>query len=369
MSCLKATIDLSAFRHNLKTVAKLVGNSCSILPVIKSNGYGHGLIPLARESLKHGVKLLGIGTVDEGIELRKEKIGSPILVLDGFFKEEIGDILKHRLTPMVFSVEMAQELNRAAKAANKNISIHLKFDTGMSRLGIPFHETDEAIAKIKRLSNIQIEGVMTHLASSADPSSSQTEFQLSRFEKILGRCNDKGLAPRWIHAANSGGIVYSKNSHYNMVRPGIVLYGIPPSSAKGTKSDFKPVMTLTSRIVSVKTVSAGEGVGYNATYITPRPKRIGVVMGGYADGINRHLSNQGSVLWRSKALPIVGNICMDNFMIDLSRAPSAKRGDEVILLGPQNEKINVQRWAEMATTIPYEIFCNIGKRVERVLKP
>ncbi|MDH5543213.1 MAG: alanine racemase [Nitrospinota bacterium] len=369
MSSLKATIDISAFRHNLKTVSKIIGKNCHILPVIKSNGYGHGLLPLAREALKNGVKLLGIGTVDEGVELRRAKIGSPIVVLDGFFKEEIDSIIHNKLTPVVFSIEMAQELNRAAKTAGKTVSVHLKFDTGMSRFGIPFHESDDTITKVKRLGNLNIEGVMTHLASSADPSSPQTEFQLSRFEKILERCRLKGITPKWIHAANSGGIVYFKNSHYNMVRPGIILYGIPPSNVKGIKHEFKPVMTLSSRIVSVKTVPSGEGVGYNATYITPRPKRIGVVMGGYADGINRHLSNRGTVLWKSKALPIIGNICMDNFMIDLSKAPSAKRGDEVILLGPQHENISAQKWAEMASTISYEIFCNIGKRVERVIKP
>jgi alanine racemase len=368
MSVIKALIDLGAFRHNYETVRQITGADTAILPVLKADAYGHGVLPLAREALKAGSPAICIGTVDEGTELRKAKIAAPIIVLDGFLEEEVPEILKRRLTPVVFSVDMAELLNNAAKKDGKTLTVHIKFDTGMSRLGIPFTVAGESVKRIEKLKKIKVEGIMTHLASSTDANSPQTEFQISRFDKIIGMVKNSKLSPKWIHSANSGGILNFPSSHYNSVRPGIMLYGILPAPIKNKKIELKPVMTLTSRIISVKTLPSGEGVGYNATYITPRTKRIGVVMGGYADGVKRLLSNQGSVLWENKTLPIVGNICMDNFMIDLSRAPNAVQGDEVILLGPQHEKISGQSWAEMATTIPYEIFCDIGRRVERIAK-
>ena len=368
MSTIKALIDLKAFRHNLETVRKITGEDTAILPVLKADAYGHGVLPLAKEALKAGAPAICIGTIDEGIELRKAKIAAPIIILDGFLDEDIPEILKRRLTPVVFSADTAALLNRAAKKDGKIINVHIKFDTGMSRLGIPFTDAEESIKKIKRLKNLKVEGIMTHLASSTDTNSPQTEFQIGRFDKIIEMVKRNKLTPKWIHSANSGGILNFPSSHYNAVRPGIMLYGIPPSPLKNKKIELKPIMTLTSRIISIKTLPSGEGIGYNATYITPRSKRIGVVMGGYADGVKRLLSNQGAVLWNNKPLPVVGNICMDNFMIDLSRAPEAAQGDEVILLGSQHEKISSQTWAEMATTIPYEIFCDIGRRVERIAK-
>ena len=363
---LTARIDLGAFRHNIKTIKNIVGKSVSLLPIIKADGYGHGVASLAAECLKSGAPMLGLGTVEEGIEIRRNKIAIPILLLDGLFKDQIAEAVKFRLTPAVHSLEIAREINRVAKKENKNVAIHVKFDSGMGRLGIWHTEAKAALTKIASMQNLRIDGLMTHLASAPDRESPQSELQLMRFNAVLKTADAMGIKPKWIHAANSAAILNFKKSHYNMVRPGIALYGAPPVKVKGHV--FKPVMTLTSRIISIKNLPAGEGVGYNATYTTPRSKKVGVVMGGYADGINRLLSNSGAAALRGKILPIVGSVCMDNFMVDLSRASEARVGDTVTLLGGGFEELSAQRIAQLAQTIPYEIFCNIGNRVKRVAK-
>ena len=363
---LTARIDLAAFRHNIKTIKNIVGKTVSILPVIKADGYGHGVAPLAVECLKSGAEMLGLGTVEEGIEIRRNKIAIPILLLDSLFKDQAADALKFRLTPVVHSLEIARDLNLAARKADKKLAVHVKFDSGMGRLGIWHTQAKAALTKIASMSNLRIEGIMTHLASASDRESPQTELQLMRFNGVLNTAETLGIKPKWIHAANSAAILNFKKSHFNMVRPGIALYGAPPVKAKGVI--FRPVMTLVSKIISIKNVPAGEGVGYNATYTTPRSKKVGVVMGGYADGINRMLSNSSVVVLRGKTVPMVGSVCMDNFMIDLSRAPDARVGDTVTLLGGGFDETSAERIAKIAQTIPYEIFCNIGNRVKRVAK-
>lgn len=364
---LNVRIDLAAFRHNLAAIKSLAPNA-AILPVIKADGYGHGMIPLAREALKCGAPMLGVGALEEGRALRREKIAAPALLLDGIFPEEAAEAVKYRLTPVVFSLEVAKELNRIGKKEGKKIAIHLKFDTGMSRLGFTLHDATEAVTQIAKMKNIHVEGIMTHLASSGDVQSPQTDHQLRRFEGILEMVKKTGLKPLYIHAANSAAILNHKYAHYNMVRPGIALYGAPPAETKG--AGFKPVMTVASRLISVKEISQGEGVGYNATYVTPRKKKIGVVLGGYADGVNRLLSNRGAFLVHGKPVPIVGNVCMDMVMVDLSRVPSAAPGDEVILLDGGVPETSAEHWAELAGTIPYEIFCRlgVGPRAARVHK-
>ena len=363
---LTARIDLAAFRHNIKTINSIVGKTVSILPVIKADGYGHGVAPIAVECLKSGAEMLGLGTLEEGIEIRRNKIAIPILLLDGLFKDQAADALKFRLTPAVHSMEIARELNLAARKADKKLAVHIKFDTGMGRLGIWHTEAKAALTKIASMQNLRIDGLMTHLASASDKESPQTELQLMRFNALLKTAEGLGIKPKWIHAANSAATLNFKKSHYNMVRPGISLYGAPPAKAKG--HIFREVMTLTSKIISIKNLPAGEGVGYNATYTTPRSKKIGVVMGGYADGINRLLSNSGVVALRGKILPMVGSVCMDNFMVDLSRSPEVRVGDKVTLLGGGFDEISAERIAKIAQTIPYEIFCNISNRVKRVAK-
>ncbi len=364
---LNVRIDLAAFRHNLAAIKSLAPGA-AILPVIKADGYGHGMIALARESLKFGAPMLGVGALEEGRTLRREKIAAPALLLDGIFPEEAADAVKYRLTPVVFSLDVAKELNRAGKKAGKKIAVHLKFDTGMGRLGFTLHQAIEAVTQIAKMKNIHVEGVMTHFASASDVQSPQTDNQLRRFAGVLEVVKKTGLKPLYIHAANSAAILNYKQSHYGMVRPGIALYGAPPTELKGLA--FKPVMSVTSRLISVKDIPQGEGIGYNATYVTPRNKKVGVVLGGYADGINRLLSNRGLFLVRGKPVPIIGNVCMDMVMVDLSRVPSAAPGDEVVILGGGVPETSAEHWAELAGTIPYEIFCRlgVGPRAQRSYK-
>lgn len=364
---LNVRIDLAAFRHNLEAVQSLAPNA-AILPVIKADGYGHGMIALAREALKCGAPMLGVGAMEEGRALRREKIAAPALLLDGIFPEEAAEAVKYRLTPVVFSLEVAKELNRLGRKEAKKVAIHLKFDTGMSRLGFTLNDATDAVAQIAKMKNIHVEGIMTHLASAGDMQSPQTDHQLRRFEGVVEMVKKAGLKPLYIHAANSAAILNHKYAHFNMVRPGIALYGAPPSGTKGV--EFKPVMGVASRLVSVKEISQGEGIGYDATYVTPRKKKIGVVLGGYADGINRLLSNRGAFIVHGKPVPIVGNICMDMVMVDLSRVPSAAPGDEVVILGGGVHETSAQHWADLAGTIPYEIFCRlgVGPRAQRFYK-
>ncbi len=363
---LEARIDLAAFRHNVGCLKSIAGPDVSLLPVIKADAYGHGMPRLARESLKLGARMLGAGTMEEGVLLRQNKIAAPVLLLDGIFPEQAKEAVKYRLTPVVFTLEIARIMDKMGKKTGRKISVHLKFDTGMSRLGFTLAESRSTLAVVARMKNVHVEGIMTHLASSADAGSPQTENQLRRFDAIIAEAGRVGINPTYVHAANSGAIIAHKRSHYNMVRPGISLYGAPPVEAKGFA--FKEVMTVASRLVLVKNVPQGEGVGYGATYITPRAKKIGVVMGGYADGVNRMLSNKGSVVVNERAVPILGVVCMDNFMVDLSKATGAKEGDEVVLLGGGFEETSVNRWAELTGTIPYEVFCRIGMggRIRRV---
>jgi alanine racemase len=355
---LETRINLAAFRHNIQTIKNIVGKTVSLLPVIKAEAYGHGMPRLAREALKLGAPMLGVGTIEEGVPLRQNKIAAPVLLLDGIFPEQAEDAVKYHLTPVVFSLETAKILDKIGKKKGRKISVHLKFDTGMSRLGFTLAETKRVLALIAKMKNIHVEGLMTHLASSADHQSPQTEHQLRRFDAVIAEAKRAGLKPTYIHSANSGAILNFKKSHYNMVRPGITLYGAPPVEIEGNK--FREVMTVTSRLVIVKEIPQGEGVGYGATYITPRAKKIGVVMGGYADGVNRLLSNKGSVVVKGKVVPILGVVCMDNFMVDLSKAPTAKPGDDVILLGGGHDETSAEKWAELTGTISYEIFCRIG---------
>ncbi len=354
---LNVRIDLAAFRHNIETIKSLAPDA-AILPVIKADGYGHGMIPLAREALGCGVPMLGVGALEEGRTLRREKIAAPALLLDGILPNEAADAVKYRLTPVVFSVDVAKELNRVGKKEGKKIAVHLKFDTGMGRLGFTLRQAVDAILQIGKMRNVHVEGVMTHLASAGDIQSPQTDNQLRRFEGVLEAVKKAGLRPNYIHAANSDAIINYKQAHYGMVRPGIALYGFPSAEVK--EAAFKPVMSVTSRLISVKDIPQGEGIGYNATYVTPRNKKVGVVLGGYADGINRLLSNRGVFIVRGRPVPIIGNVCMDMVMVDLSRVPSAAPGDEVVILGGDAPETTAEHWAELAGTIPYEIFCRLG---------
>jgi alanine racemase len=355
---LEARIDLAAFRHNLHSIKTIVGKNVAVLPVIKADGYGHGIIRLAKEALKQGSPILGAGTLEEGILIRQNKIAAPVLILDGLFPGQAEEAVKYRLTPVVFNLETAKELDKLGKKNSRKIAVHLKFDTGMGRIGFSMTEGAKTLGQLAKFKNIHVEGLMTHLASSADLQSPQTDHQLMRFKAVVAEATRVGLKPTYIHAANSGGILNYRQSHFSMVRPGIALYGFPPAEVKGT--EFKEVMTVTSRLISVKDISQGEGVGYGATYITPRVKKIGVVMGGYADGVSRMLSNKGSVVINGRAVPIVGVVCMDNFMVDLSKASAAKPGDEVVLLGGGYKETSAEKWAELAGTITYEILCRIG---------
>ncbi|MBI3794228.1 MAG: alanine racemase [Nitrospinae bacterium] len=355
---LKASIDLGAFRRNHQSIKQIVGKNVAVLPVIKADAYGHGMIRMAKEALKLGAPVLGAGTLDEGILIRQEKIASPVLLLDGIFPDQAEDAVKYRLTPVVFSVDSARELDKIGKKKARKIPIHIKFDTGMGRIGWTMSDSAKALEQLVKLKNLQVEGIMTHLASSADLGSPQTDHQLMRFNAVLAEARRAGLAPTYVHAANSGGVINHKPSHFTMVRPGISLYGYPPSETKGV--EFEEVMTVTSKLLSVKDVQQGEGVGYGATYITPRIKKIGVVMGGYADGVNRLLSNKGSVVINERAVPILGMVCMDNFMVDLSKCSGAKPGDEVVLLGGGHEETSAEKLAELTGTISYEVLCRMG---------
>ncbi len=355
-------VDLNALRHNYQSIRKRVGEKVRILAVVKSNAYGHGAVPVARALQIEGVDLFGVGTVDEGIQLREAGIKRPILILLGLIGGKFGELLRYELTPVLYDLRTARELNRFLESRGQGMEVQVKIDTGMTRLGVPVAETASFFDELKKLAQLRPVGLISHLAD-AD-SEEFTRQQVAGFEK--GRVEFLKRFPSvQLHLANSLAAL-DRRCPYDTVRLGIALYGSYPVIRQQRLNSLKPVMRWRSELVSIKKVVTGTAVSYGRTFKTKRPTLIGVVPVGYADGYPRLASNRGSVLVNGSRVPVVGTVCMDMMMVDLAKVPSAKVGDEVVLLGPQGKDCvtaeELGRWAE---TISYEIYCRVAERVPR----
>ena len=366
----QATISLDALEHNVNQIQKSIGNPRKMLAVVKANAYGHGAVRIAQALAGLGVDFLGVATCEEAIELRQASITIPILVLGGFFPGQ--GIYAHQfdLTPVVYTLETAQELSQLAATSKRTIPIHLKIDTGMGRLGILPSETPLFIEKLSSLKNIKIEGVLSHLADTNQENHSGLEFtrrQVEIFNQQIETLSQMGIDPLYRHLANSAASIDELPDSFNLVRPGIMLYGSYPAKRFQQKIDLKPVMNLSTKIISLKKVPQGTSISYGRTFTCKRESLIATLPIGYADGYSRALSNRGEVLIRERKAPVVGVVCMDLVMIDVTDIPGVGLGDEAILMGSQgSEVITAEDIAEKMSTISYEFLCGIGPRIPRV---
>ena len=364
-----AEISLPNLIHNYRTVKNYLRDQAQLMAVVKANAYGHGAVECARV-LEHEAHAdwFGVALIEEGIELREAGIAKPILCLGGLWHGQAEAVIAYDLTSVIHRLDQAEELNAEAKKVSRVINCHVKVDTGLGRLGVPFSEFPEFLQALKQCTNLNIDGLLTHFAEADEADSTYTDTQIQKFEEALKIMIGFGFNPTYRHLSNSAGIHSHPNAWGNLARAGATLYGFTRDVIAPQPEAFKvkPVMSLHSRIIHLKTVSAGTPLGYGRTYLTSRESRIATLPIGYADGLRRTHSNQGRVILRGKFAPIVGRISMDLTIVDVTDVPDVVLEDEVILLGEQNGlSITAEDLAEQIDTISYEIACGISHRVLR----
>ncbi len=368
-----AEIDLSALKHNYQLIRSSIPRRTEILAVVKADAYGHGFMDISRELEALGVNAFGVAFLAEGIQLRKSGSDKPILLLGGIYPGQERKCIGYNLSTAIFTLEQAQALNQAASAGKlfRRAQVHLKIDTGMGRLGIPYTEVPQFLAELKKLQNIALEGVISHFASADELDESGqyfTRLQGERFAWALAEIRKAGFKPRYIHIANSAAALLRDIPDCNLIRPGITMYGALPSADFQGKLDIKPVMRLKSRIAMLKWVEPGTTISYARRFTAGQRTLIASVPVGYADGYPRSLTNKGEVLIRGQRATVAGTVCMDWTMIDVTGIEGVAVGDTVTLMGPDDRGncIHAEELAGWADTIPYTIFCGISKRVPRV---
>ena len=365
-----ADIDLDAIRHNMDEMHRLVDPHTKLMAVIKTDGYGHGAIPIARE-LEEIDYVYGyaVAAEEEALALRADGIKKPILILGYTFPEQYEALLQAQITPAIFTVEAAKLLSETAGRMQMTAHIHIKLDTGMGRVGFLIsEESADQIAQIAKLPHIMIEGMFTHFAKADEKDKTSAIKQLSEFLRMADMLEERGVHIPLKHCSNSAGILDLPQANLDIVRAGITLYGLHPSEEVHLeRMDMRPVMSLKSQVAHVKTLPAGYGISYGATYVTPDERRIATIPVGYGDGYARSLSNKGDVLIRGRRAPICGRVCMDQFMVDVTDIPDVCVGDKVTLSGTDGEEhITLEELGEKSGRFNYEFACDLGKRIPRV---
>lgn len=362
-----AIIDRSAFRHNLAMVRAYVGDRPAIMPVVKADAYGHGALQLSQEALRLGVRWLAVARYHEGLALRAAGIDTPILVFEIVPRESIEASLAAELRLTVASDAHAEAISGVATRSNLRAVIHVKVDTGMGRLGVVHDAAADCLERIARLPGVTVEGVYSHFATSEDPDQAYAREQLRRFTAVLNDLERRNIRPPLRHMANSGAVIALPDSHFDIVRPGIMLYGYPPAQGMSQAHPVRPVMALRSRVSFLKTVAAGTSISYGRRYSTSGRTTIATIPVGYADGFARLLTGKSQCIIRGRRFPIVGTVCMDHVMADLGAEPGVQEGDEVTLIGSDGtEEITAWDVASIAGTIPYEVTSLITPRVPRI---
>lgn len=364
-----AAIDLDAICHNISEIKKLVGPDTKIMPVIKADGYGHGAVPVAKALNKIGVDGFAVAIIEEGIALRKQGITKPILILGYTSEYQYASLIQHEIEQTVFSYEMAEAISKFAVTMKKEARIHIKVDTGMNRIGFkPTEESVGQIQRIQKLPNIKIQGIFTHFACADEEDKTSARHQKEMFDRFVSKLEEKGIKIPVKHVSNSAAIMDLRECRMDMVRSGIITYGLYPSEEVDKSAiDLKPALSLISHVIYVKEVGPGEGVSYGSTFVTDRKTRIATIPVGYADGYPRALSSRGRVIIRGQYAPIIGRICMDQFMVDVTDIEGVSVMDRVTLVGTDGDKnITVEEAADLAGSFNYEFVCGIGKRVPRV---
>ena len=365
-----AEIDLDAIESNIKEIRRITNPNSKIMAVIKADAYGHGFFEMAEILALNGADCFAVATVEEALQIRRAGFEQDILILGGVDESSLGDLIKNNITLTAYTYTFAKSVSDTALNINKTAKIHIKLDTGMSRIGfVTGEDNDEEIAdeiiKISKLDNIFVEGIFSHFSTSDEKNEAYTRLQFSRFMKMCDLIEEKGLKIPIKHIANSAAIMQYPEMHLDMVRPGIILYGLYPSDdVDKNRLSLTPAMTMKSVITHVKELPKGRGISYGKEYITDSTMKIATVPIGYADGYQRIFAREGHMLVKNQKVKILGRICMDQCMIDVTNVNNINTGDEVIIF--TKDKITADSLAEWAGTINYEIVCMISKRIPRI---
>ncbi|MDD4178846.1 MAG: alanine racemase [Candidatus Margulisbacteria bacterium] len=359
-----AEINLGAVKHNISEIKRFISPAAKFMAVVKANAYGHGSVAVARAAGEAGADYLGVANLKEALELREAGILSPILILTESPTSVADEIIQHGLTQTIYSFAEAQALSAEAGKRGKISSVHVKIDTGMGRVGVLPSEAMAFIAKVSSLPNLKLEGVFTHFAKAEDPEDNFTADQFQKFQQIVSRLPKIALK----HAANSAAALFHKDTHLDMVRVGLMMYGLYPLGNSRRLINLKPALSFKTRVAYLKKVPAGTPLSYGSTFVTQAETTVATIPVGYADGFSRRLSNHGHVLIRGKRFPVVGRVTMDLTVVNVGNN-KIEMGDEVVLIGEQNGQcISADEIAALEDTISYEVVCSIGKRVPRVYK-
>jgi len=358
-------MDLSAFGHNLSQIRQLVGSKTQVLAVVKANAYGHGLLPVARALVAAGADQLGVAHAVEGITLRQNELRQKILVLGQILPDEVPGVVENGLIPAVGDATIAEALSQEGLRCQRQVEVHLKVDTGMGRYGVWHEEALELAQHLKTLPGIKLQGIFSHLAM-AGQSAEATTAQINRFSRLLEKMPQAGLKAGIRHLANSVGLVRFPASRLDLVRTGLLLYGISPIREGRLPLELKAPLTLKAQVRFLKTLPAGQSVSYGGTFKALRPTRVATIPIGYAHGYPRSLSNRACLLIQGRRVPVVGKITMEDLMADVTDIPEVRIGDEVVLIGSQGqERITTGELARHARTIPYEILAGLTPRIPR----
>ncbi len=368
---LTVCIHLDVLRANFKKIHQFVSPTTKILPIIKADAYGHGAVPVAQALEALPIFGFGVASVPEGIHLRRHNIQAPIIIMGPLLRDHLPDIIHHQLTPVISHQDIFDQLLEELPTDAQPFPFHLKIDTGLHRLGFEAKEALKLIASLDSTPTVSLQGLLTHFADADNPDPNLTNQQLQQFQIIIEHIQERGITVPLVHMANSAGILFHPTSHLGMVRPGIMLYGYTPGhKLQSPPIQLQPVMQAKTYIAHLRSLEPGEVVGYNALFRTRRLSQIAVLPVGYTHGFPRHLTGTGHVLIQGMAAPIIGKICMDMMMVDVTDIPNPTIGEEVVLLGRQGEQeITAQDYAEWLNTISYEILCGIGGKANRTYFP
>lgn len=363
------TVDLDAIADNIRAVKSCVAPDVKVMAVIKTDGYGHGAVEIGKY-LKDEVDYYAVATVDEAVELRRAGLTLPILILGYTMKAAYPKLVQYDITQTIFNREDAEELGKTAVSLGKTVRIHIALDTGMGRIGfMPDEESADIVKQITEIPGIETEGMFTHFSTADEADKTYTGLQMERYDAFVGMLEERGVEIPLKHICNSAGIMEFDHHRYQMVRSGIVTYGLYPSEEVIKENlPLKPALEWKAHVVHVKTVGPGLGVSYGKTFMTTAPEtRIATINVGYGDGYPRNLSNKGRVLIHGKSVPIIGRVCMDQFMVDVTGVDDVEVEDEVTLIGCDgDQRISVEEAASAAGTFNYEFVCDINKRVPRI---
>ncbi|MGE4588428.1 MAG: alanine racemase [Acidaminococcaceae bacterium] len=359
-----AEIDLDAIAHNIREAKKKISKSTKLCAVVKADAYGHGAVQVAQTALAAGADFLSVALLQEAIELRQAAIKAPILILGALQEECAEETVENEISQALFTIDSAKLLSATAVKLGKKAKVHLVIETGMNRIGISPEHAGEFAAEVSVLPGIEIEGIFSHFALADARDKTFCHEQYEKFEKAFSQIRARGIEIAIKHISNSATISELPEMQLNMVRQGITLYGLWPSDDVDRCLDYQPVMKLKTKVIFIKQIERGETVGYGRTFTAERPTKIATLPLGYADGISRKVSNKGYVLLKGKKAPIVGRICMDQFMIDITDIENVEIGDEVLVFG--SKELSADKVAEWTETISYEVLCAVSKRIPRI---